>query len=91
MRNLEQWDINSPKFSQARSVCAKQNDSKFYRQAIEVRSAETIANITITLIHQTDTLLGKLIKYLKKDFIENGGIREEMYKARSDWNRRNKK
>lgn len=91
VRNLEQWDINSPKFSQARSVCAKQNDSKIYRQAIEVRSAETIANITITLIHQTDTLLGKLIKYLKKDFIENGGIREEMYKARSDWNRRNKK
>lgn len=91
VRNLEQWDINSPKFSQARSVCSKQNDSKFYRQAIEVRSAETIANIAITLIHQTDTLLGKLIKYLKKDFIENGGIREEMYKARSDWNRRNKK
>lgn len=91
VRNMEQWNVNSPKFLTARTVCAKHNDSAYYRKAIEIRSDETTANIAITLIHQTDTLLGKLIERLKKDFIEQGGIREEMYRARTEWIKRNKR
>ena len=59
------------------------------REKIRERSDETIANIAITLIHQCDVLLRGMIEWMKRDFIENGGIKEEMYRARKDWQRRN--
>jgi len=90
VRDMEQWDVKSEKGIKARKVCAKNNDSSFYRKAIEIRTDEAIANIAITLIHQTDMLLGKLINRLKEDFVKQGGIREEMYKARVEWMKRNK-
>lgn len=59
--------------------------------AIPQRSPETIANIAITLIHQTDVFLRKLIDRLQIDFVKNGGIKEQMYKARIDYrNNQNK-
>ncbi len=42
----------------------------------------TNANIAITLIHQCDVLIKGLIEWQKKNFLENGGIKEEMYRAR---------
>lgn len=85
VKNLTQWDINSDKAVKTRNVCAKHNDSAFYREAIQLRSDETICNIAITLIHQTDVLLRKYISRLQADFLENGGIKEQMYKARVDY------
>ena len=82
VRNLSQWSSNDQRYQQTRSVTAKHNDSAYYREAISKRSAETVANIAITLIHQTDTMLGRLIETLKKQFIQQGGIREEMTRAR---------
>lgn len=89
VRNMEQWEIGSEKATKTRRICATHNDSAYYREAIALRSDETIANIAITLIHQTDVFLRKLINKLKADFVENGGIREEMYKARVEWRKRN--
>jgi four helix bundle suffix protein len=82
VRGLEQWPFDSEKARQTRNYCMKHNDSASYREAIQVRSDETIANIAITLIHQADTLLLRLIEYHKRDFLQNGGIREEMTRAR---------
>ena len=82
VRNLSQWSSNDQRYQQTRTVTAKHNDSAYYREAISKRSAETVANIAITLIHQTDTMLGRLIETLKKQFIQQGGIREEMTRAR---------
>lgn len=50
VRNLEKWDINSEKGQQARYACSRHNDSAYYREAIKIRSDETICNIAITLI-----------------------------------------
>jgi four helix bundle suffix protein len=50
---------------------------------------ETIANIAITLIHQCDILIRGLIEWKKRDFLEKGGIKEEMYQARKDWQKKN--
>ena len=85
VRNLTLWDINSEKALQTRRVCARNNDSAFYREAIVERSDDTICNIAITLIHQTDMLLWKYIERLQADFIQNGGIKEKMYKARTNY------
>ena len=51
----------------------------------ELRDDETIANIALILIHQTDYLLMRLLEKLKQDFLENGGIREQMSQARRNW------
>ena len=82
VRNLKIWDKTSEKYIQARKVCSKQNDSAYYREAIKIRSCETIANIAIILLHQEDFLLYRLLEKAKQLFIENGGIREEMTRAR---------
>jgi hypothetical protein len=34
-------------------------------------------------------LIRGLIEWKKRDFMEKGGIKEEMYRARKDWQRRN--
>jgi len=34
-------------------------------------------------------LIRGLIEWKKRDFLEKGGIKEEMYQARKDWQKRN--
>lgn len=89
VRGLEQWKLSDPRAVQTRAFCKKHLDSAVYREKIRERSDETIANIAITLIHQCDVLLRGMIEWMKRDFIENGGIKEEMYRARKEWQRRN--
>ena len=89
VRELVQWKENDAKFIQTRKVCASHNESEYYRNAIKSRSPETIANIAITLLHQEDYLLLRLIEKAKSQFLETGGIREQMTKARINY--RNKK
>lgn len=85
VRNLIKWEVDSEKAKTTRRVCSAHNDSAFYAEAIKQRTAETIANIAITLIHQTDVFLRKLLDRLQADFLRNGGIKEQMYKARIDY------
>lgn len=85
VNNLTKWNLNSEKATRTRRVCSEHNDSAFYVEAIKHRSAETTANIAITLIHQTDVFLRKLLERLQDDFIKNGGIKEQMYRARTNF------
>ncbi|UKK47844.1 four helix bundle suffix domain-containing protein [Prevotella sp. E9-3] len=88
-RGLEKWDFNDPRCVKTRTFCKTHLDSAIYREKIKERSDETIANIAITLIHQCDVLIRGLIEWQKRDFIENGGIKEEMYRARKEWQKKN--
>ena len=89
VRGLEQWRLDDPRSVKTRAFCKAHLDSAVYREKIRERSDETIANIAITLIHQCDVLLRGMIEWMKRDFIENGGIKEEMFRARKEWQRRN--
>ncbi|MBP3440584.1 MAG: four helix bundle suffix domain-containing protein [Tidjanibacter sp.] len=82
VRGLEQWSEDDERYQRTRKVCGEHNDSEYYRTLLPDRSAETIANIVIILIKQSDYLLFRLIEKLKADFMEKGGIREEMTRAR---------
>ena len=53
-----------------------------YIRAIEHEDLEICANSMICLIKIVTYLLAKQIQYLEKDFLENGGLRERMTKAR---------
>jgi len=89
VRGLEQWKYNDPRCVKTRTFCKNHLGSAVYREKIKERSDETIANIAITLIHQCDVLIRGLIEWKKREFKEKGGIREEMYRARKDWQKRN--
>lgn len=84
VRNLEQWSKESAKAVATRKICATNNDSAYYREAVKIRTAETVANIAIILIHQADVLLHRLIERQKADFLRQGGIREQMTRARQE-------
>lgn len=53
-----------------------------YRTYIDTRPAPVVANIVICLIHQTNYLLDQQIRALEKAFLEEGGLRERMTRAR---------
>lgn len=88
VRGLEQWNMEDERHIRAREICKEHNDSAYYRSAIEIRSSETIANIAIILIHQTVKLLALLFESRKQYFLKNGGIREEMTRARLNMKRK---
>ena len=87
VRDLEQWAYDDPRCVQTRAF--SHLDSTIYREKIKERSDETIANIAITLIHQCDVLIKGLIEWKKRDFLEKGGIKEEMYQARKNRQKKN--
>ena len=49
---------------------------------MDTRPAEVIANIAICVIHQANYLLDQQVKALAKNFLNEGGLRERMTKAR---------
>lgn len=53
-----------------------------FREFIETRSGEVVANILLSLIHQANYLLDQQLRRLEKDFLEQGGLRERMTRAR---------
>lgn len=81
-RHLEQWALDDPRTKQTQEFCKKHNSPADYTKGIDKRSPEALCNIAITLIHQFDNMMGKLLDRLQKDFVEEGGIRERMTAAR---------
>ena len=79
-----EWDRNSRYAVFVRNLC-RGNDVNYentYKEFVESRDANTVANILICLICQTEYLLARQIAALEKKFLEQGGIRERMYSAR---------
>ena len=81
-RHLEQWPVDDPRTRQIQEFSKKHNRPEDYTKDIDQRSPEALCNIAITLIHQFDNMMGRLIDRLQKDFVEQGGIRERMTAAR---------
>ena len=53
-----------------------------FKTYIESRPPEVVANILICLIHQTNYLLDQQLRQLEKAFLQEGGLRERMTRAR---------
>ncbi|MBN2686412.1 MAG: four helix bundle protein [Pontiellaceae bacterium] len=51
-------------------------------RSFENRPADVRANVIICLIHQTNYLLDQQIRKLEQDFLNEGGLRERMSRAR---------
>lgn len=79
------WDVNSQQCRNARAWCKEHSSPADYMRVCEMRDDITLANIALVLIHQTDFLLRRLLEKHKQDFLENGGIKEQMSQARRNW------
>jgi four helix bundle suffix protein len=58
-----------------------------YQTLLSFQKAEVIYDITfrfahICLIHQANYLIDQQLRRLEKDFLEQGGLRERMFRAR---------
>lgn len=80
IRGAPLWDKNSKEAGYTRRLGAH-HDTNFddFRPFIETRPAETVADILICLIHY---LLDRQTARLERDFLEEGGLRERMHRAR---------
>ncbi len=86
VRDLAIWEKSSRKALYARQLGKSENESyETYRTYMETRPPETLANIALCLIHQANYLLDQQIRRLEKDFLEKGGLRENMTRARLDY------
>jgi four helix bundle suffix protein len=82
-RDLPLWPKDSRKALYARRLGTTQPQTfELYREIFETRRPEVIANIAICLINQANYLIDRQIARLEKDFLEQGGLRERMTRAR---------
>ncbi len=83
VRDMQIWDKDSRESLFVREL-SKTTPLTFevFREFVETRSAEVVANIAICLIHQTNYLLDQQLRGLEKAFLKDGGLRERMTRAR---------
>jgi four helix bundle suffix protein len=82
-RNLLIWGINHRLTVRFRELNRTPNATyQTYVKAIENGNPEICANSMICLIKIVMYLLAKQIQQLEKDFLQHGGLRERMTKAR---------
>lgn len=83
VRGFRLWDKNSREALFVRRLGSRRDASyETYATYLETRPPEVVANILICLIHQTNFLLDQQIRQLEKAFVEEGGMRERMTRAR---------
>lgn len=78
------WQKDSREAVFVRNLCRGENVNyeNTYQQFIETRPANIAANILICVINQATFLLRKQIAAQEKQFLTQGGIREQMTQAR---------
>lgn len=82
-RDLRLWDKKSPEAQAARRLGRKTPLTyEVYREFMDTRSPEVLANLAICLIHQTNYLIDQQLKRLEQDFVQQGGLRERMTRVR---------
>jgi four helix bundle suffix protein len=77
------WDKDSKEARFVRRLgCQTPQTFELYRDFVETRRPEVIANIAICLLHQANFLIDQQLKTLEKEFVEQGGLRERMTRVR---------
>jgi len=90
-KRLPLWGKDHPKAKQARGLCYKKDRAYMtYKPYIEKGSAEVAANTMTCVIHQTNYLLDQQLRALEKEFLEEGGFTERLYRTRSQMRKRTK-
>ena len=83
IRGMEEWSRDHPFAKRLRELNRQVGATyETFRKGIEHEDPVICANVIIGLIKVTCYLLDRQMKRLEKDFIEQGGLRERMTRAR---------
>lgn len=82
VRNKELWDAGHPRYEAMKHYASSERLFVDYQHLLPRMSDEEMANLAVTLIHQTTYMLRRLIAHQQEEFLRNGGIREQMTRAR---------
>lgn len=83
LRDLPIWQKDSKEARFVRQLGRREPQTyELYREFVETRPAEIVANIALCLIHQANFLIDQQLLRLEKDFVQQGGLRERMTRAR---------
>ena len=80
--NLVLWDKNDPRAITIRKIAYKP-DRSYESYKSYLKDPESAVNCLICLIHQANFLLDRQLEALEKDFLENGGFTERLYRERT--------
>ena len=83
--HLSIWDAQSERQLRLREFCHKHNDYSDYEPLLSKMNDEEMANLLLTLCHQTDKMMCAYIDKLAQRFVTEGGIKERMYAARTGY------
>ena len=83
VRNAKKWSKDCKEALFVRKLGAREGVVyEAFREFVNTRPGEVVANIAICLIHQANFLLDQQIRRLEQDFLKEGGLRERMTQAR---------
>jgi four helix bundle suffix protein len=85
------WEKDSVEVKKMSELGRVHNDAAFYMKIVMTRPPETIANIALCLLEQTDYLLSRLLQVLEQKFLSEGGLRERMTRLRIEERNKQKK
>ena len=86
------WSAYDEKAKEARDFAVKHADWEAWKPLFENNPPETLANLMLTLCHQTRYLLDRMLARQEEDHKKFGGVRERMHAARTaaraeDWDK----
>lgn len=82
---LTVWHRESERQQRLRDFCHSHNDYCDYEPLLAKMNDEEMANMALTLCHQTDKMMCAYIEKLEERFVREGGIKERMYAARTGY------
>jgi four helix bundle suffix protein len=83
VRGLQEWPLEHPYVDRLRVLLRTPNPCyETFRKGIEHPDPAISANVIIGLIRVANTLLDRQIRSLERAFVQEGGLRERMTRAR---------
>jgi len=81
---FKQWGKEDERANEIRKLVYRPNRS-YMTYKTYMSDAETAGNAMICLIHQTNYLLDQQLRALEKQFLQDGGFTERLYKSRKQY------
>ena len=85
VHKLTKWNEQHPRYVKMREYAQTEQFYCEYATLINKLDNEAFCNLCITLINQATYLLRRLLERQQRMFVEQGGIREQMTRARLEY------
>lgn len=83
--HLQLWSVDNERQKRLRKFCHSHNDYDAYAPFVSKMNDEEMANLVLTLCHQTDKMMCAYLQKLGERFEKEGGIKERMYAVRTGY------